>query len=218
MRTTNEIRESGSRSGLEFTFDETTTDAIYDAEGVRVHVGDELILEGPLADPIRGYNGRERVRVRKISDAGVRVYGRDGYTSYYRTLDAAKISDFARIYVEVDGEETPAGVVAGTPSQMPAAKSRVCDRNGTKLYGGDRVEQEGELGTVTISTVDWIRVDWDDDDVTEADASIGYLDVAIVGAARPRIRFNKGAGFTGKGPIGRAIVEALGAVDETDED
>lgn len=112
MRTTNSTNERTERSrGLQFTMVEEVKMErneirIHDAEGVRVHVGDEIEMV-VVADRMRRLG-----RVLDVFEDGVAIWWNDSQT--HIEMDAITFEDYCRILLSVGGESVVVGVVAGT--------------------------------------------------------------------------------------------------------
>ena len=112
MRTTSSTNERTECSrALQFTMVEEVKMErnevrIHDAEGVRVHVGDEIEMV-VVADQMRRFG-----RVLDVFEDSVAIGWNDSQTRV--EMDAITFEDYCRILVSVGGESVVAGVVAGT--------------------------------------------------------------------------------------------------------
>jgi len=153
MKATTRIEsESGSvRKGLQFTMIEevgmSSESRIYDAAGVRVKAGDRFALLN-LKDRARRFGRVVEVRESDPRDTikPPTVFVRFEDDERLREIEPERFSNWCRIYVEVDGEPTPAGVVAGTGEPPEGwerdgsfAEDFVLDRFGNEIRVGDDI-------------------------------------------------------------------------------
>jgi len=191
MKATTRIEsESGSgRKGLQFTMIEevemSSESKIYDAEGVSAKAGDriEFVLQSErVNEPARVERRFGRIVEVRATDPRdtikpPTVFVRFDDDARLRELAPEIFENFCRILVDVDGEPTPAGAVAGTgepPAGWERDGSAAVERSVITFYGiiedgvelavGDTIYGANEFGTPDRAEVTAIRV-WGPEEV-----------------------------------------------------